>query len=237
MRPIRATRKPGNEGAHVSPVARIIRQFQEGREAVTLARLVALPHMPTMGTRLDLRAHGVEAPLEVVAVISEPTLTVRASSRPTQTSSPAPSPSATPRSPARGAGGTPSRARAPCQGPPQRLQPLRARTFAGARVLPVPREGRAQGAATRLLEQVPGEADPAAPGRTGPRGARAARPSAGEAWAVSRHHADANLTTYRYRDHMSPPKIGTVLKRLREEKGFSQLGFGETGQGLPGLHL
>jgi hypothetical protein len=52
----------------MSLVARVIRQFHEGREAVTLARLVALPHMPTMGTRLDLRAQGVEAPLEVVAV-------------------------------------------------------------------------------------------------------------------------------------------------------------------------
>jgi hypothetical protein len=40
----------------VSLVARVIRQVHEGREAVTLARLVALPHMPTMGTRLDLRA-------------------------------------------------------------------------------------------------------------------------------------------------------------------------------------
>jgi hypothetical protein len=52
----------------VSLVARVVRQFHDGPEAVSLERVVALPHMPTMGTRLDLRAEGVEAPLEVVAV-------------------------------------------------------------------------------------------------------------------------------------------------------------------------
>jgi hypothetical protein len=52
----------------MSLVARVIRQFHEGPEAITLERLVALSHMPTMGTRLDLRVQGVEAPLEVVAV-------------------------------------------------------------------------------------------------------------------------------------------------------------------------
>ena len=52
----------------MSLVARVIRQFHEGRETVTLARLVALPHMPTMGARRDLRAQGVETPLQVVAV-------------------------------------------------------------------------------------------------------------------------------------------------------------------------
>ena len=52
----------------MSLVARVIRQFHEGLEAVSLERLVTLPHQPTMGTRLDLRAHGVEAAPEVVAV-------------------------------------------------------------------------------------------------------------------------------------------------------------------------
>jgi hypothetical protein len=40
----------------VSLVARVVRQFHEGREAITLERVVGLPHMPTMSTRLDLRA-------------------------------------------------------------------------------------------------------------------------------------------------------------------------------------
>jgi hypothetical protein len=52
----------------VSLVARVVRQFHDGAEAVSLERTVALPYMPTMGTRLDLRAQGVEAPLEVAAV-------------------------------------------------------------------------------------------------------------------------------------------------------------------------
>jgi hypothetical protein len=33
--------------------------------------------MPTWGTRLDLRAQGVEAPLEMVPLTVRPTLTVR----------------------------------------------------------------------------------------------------------------------------------------------------------------
>jgi hypothetical protein len=52
----------------VSLVARVVRQFHDGAEALTLERLVALPCQPTMGTRLDLRAQDVEAALEVVAV-------------------------------------------------------------------------------------------------------------------------------------------------------------------------
>jgi hypothetical protein len=38
----------------VSLVARVVRSFHDGAEAVSLERVVALPHMPTMGTRLDL---------------------------------------------------------------------------------------------------------------------------------------------------------------------------------------
>jgi hypothetical protein len=52
----------------MSLVARVVRSFHDGAEAVSLERTVALPHMPTMGSRLDLRAQGVEAALEVVAV-------------------------------------------------------------------------------------------------------------------------------------------------------------------------
>ena len=39
-------------------------------EAVSLERVVALPHMPTMGNNIDLRTFGVEAALEVVTVTS-----------------------------------------------------------------------------------------------------------------------------------------------------------------------
>ena len=52
----------------MSLVARVIRQFYEGGETVSLERLVTLPFQPTTGTRLDLRTHGVEDALEVVAV-------------------------------------------------------------------------------------------------------------------------------------------------------------------------
>jgi hypothetical protein len=52
----------------VSLVARVIRQFYEGADCLTLERMVGLPFQPTMGTRLDLREHGVEYALEVVAV-------------------------------------------------------------------------------------------------------------------------------------------------------------------------
>ena len=66
----------------MSLVARVIRQFHEGQEFVSLERTVALPHMPTMGTRLDLRIHGVEAALEVVAVTFAPRPTGLASANP-----------------------------------------------------------------------------------------------------------------------------------------------------------
>jgi hypothetical protein len=38
----------------LSLVARVIRQFHEGAEAIALERLVALPFQPTMGTKLVL---------------------------------------------------------------------------------------------------------------------------------------------------------------------------------------
>ena len=56
----------------MSLVARVVRQFHEGPETITLERLVALPFQPTMGTRLDLRAQGVEAALEVIGVTVRP---------------------------------------------------------------------------------------------------------------------------------------------------------------------
>ena len=52
----------------MSLVAHVIRQFHEGAECVSLERLVTLPFQPTMGTKLDLRAHGVEDALEVIAI-------------------------------------------------------------------------------------------------------------------------------------------------------------------------
>ena len=52
----------------MSLVARVVRQFHDGAETVSLERVVALPHQPTMGTKLDLRAHGVEAALEVIGI-------------------------------------------------------------------------------------------------------------------------------------------------------------------------
>ena len=48
--------------------ARVICSFYEGAEGVTLERIVGLPFQPTMGTKPDLRAHGVEDALEVIAV-------------------------------------------------------------------------------------------------------------------------------------------------------------------------
>jgi hypothetical protein len=54
--------------AGVSIVARVVRQFEAAHELVTLGKAIALPALPTMGARLDLRSHGVEAPLEVVSV-------------------------------------------------------------------------------------------------------------------------------------------------------------------------
>jgi hypothetical protein len=56
----------------MSLLARVIRQLHEGAEAITLERLVALPFQPTMGTRLDLRAQGVGAALEVIGVTVRP---------------------------------------------------------------------------------------------------------------------------------------------------------------------
>src|SRR5262245_2436642 len=55
-------------GAQVSVVARVIRQFEGPGEFVTLEREVVLPSTPTVGMRLDLRAEGVEAPIEVIGV-------------------------------------------------------------------------------------------------------------------------------------------------------------------------
>src|SRR5262245_31762289 len=49
-------------------MARLIRQFEAAHELVTLEKVITLPAQPTMGTRLDLRSQGVEAPLEVVSV-------------------------------------------------------------------------------------------------------------------------------------------------------------------------
>jgi hypothetical protein len=50
----------------VSLVARVIRQFHDGAEAVSLERVVALPHQPTMGTKLViLTDEGVTPELEV----------------------------------------------------------------------------------------------------------------------------------------------------------------------------
>jgi hypothetical protein len=56
----------------VSITARIVRQFEAPHELVTLEKVIELPPMPTMGTRLDLRSEGVEAPLEVVGVTLRP---------------------------------------------------------------------------------------------------------------------------------------------------------------------
>jgi hypothetical protein len=52
----------------VSVLARVIRQFCEGSETVALEKVLVLPNVPTMGTRLDLRAEGVEGALTVVGV-------------------------------------------------------------------------------------------------------------------------------------------------------------------------
>jgi hypothetical protein len=52
--------------------ARAFRQFHEAAEAVTLAKVLVLPDVPTMGARLDLRAEGVEGPLSVVGVTLRP---------------------------------------------------------------------------------------------------------------------------------------------------------------------
>ena len=143
----------------MSILAKVIRQFHNDGECVELHRVLTRPCQPTMGTRLDLHAHGVAAPLEVVAV------TVRAHRRPPM-SEPTPSPTERPER----------------------------RTFASTKVLPVLRHGRAPEPANRLLQQVPGDADPATPDRAEPRGARAAHSGAGEVRNVTLsgggHHAD-----------------------------------------------
>jgi hypothetical protein len=55
--------------ADMSLVAWVIRQFHEGAEAVSLERLVALPHQPTMGTKLViLTDEGVTPELEVIGL-------------------------------------------------------------------------------------------------------------------------------------------------------------------------
>src|SRR5262245_42648447 len=53
-------------------MARIVRQFEAPHELVTLEKVIELPALPTMGTRLDLRSEGAEAPLEVVSVTLRP---------------------------------------------------------------------------------------------------------------------------------------------------------------------
>jgi hypothetical protein len=76
----------------MSLVARVIRQFHEGADAVSLERLVGLPYMPTMGSRLALRAQGVDRPWRSWGSLSELTLRGLASSGPPPTSSPGPEP-------------------------------------------------------------------------------------------------------------------------------------------------
>ena len=56
----------------MSMVVRVVRQFYEGAEAVTLSKVLVLPDTLTMGTRLDLRGEGVEEPLAVVGVTLRP---------------------------------------------------------------------------------------------------------------------------------------------------------------------
>ena len=56
----------------MSVVVRVIRQFHEGAESVTLTKVLILPDTPTMGSRLDLRAEGVEDALTVVGVTLRP---------------------------------------------------------------------------------------------------------------------------------------------------------------------
>ena len=70
----------------MSLVARVVRSFYEGAECISLERLVTVPFQPTMGTKLDLRALGVEDALEVVSLTVRATRTVRGSLRRTPTS-------------------------------------------------------------------------------------------------------------------------------------------------------
>ncbi len=52
----------------MSILVRMLRQFNDDTEALTLEKTVVLPDVPTMGARLDLRAEGVEGALTVVGV-------------------------------------------------------------------------------------------------------------------------------------------------------------------------
>jgi hypothetical protein len=52
----------------VSVLVRVVRQFREAAEAITLEKVLVLPDVPTMGARLDLRAEGVEDALTVAGV-------------------------------------------------------------------------------------------------------------------------------------------------------------------------
>jgi hypothetical protein len=66
----------------MSVLARVVRQFHEGAEAIALEKVLLLRDVPTMGTRLDLRAEGVEAALTVVGVTLHPITDGRPGVRP-----------------------------------------------------------------------------------------------------------------------------------------------------------
>ena len=51
---------------------RVVRQFHEAADTIMLEKVIMLPDVPTMGTRLDLRAEGVEDPLVVVGLMMRP---------------------------------------------------------------------------------------------------------------------------------------------------------------------
>src|SRR5262245_3494314 len=54
-------------------IARVLRQVHDdGTEAVILEKVLVLPDVPTMGTRLDLPTEGVEAALTVVGLTLRP---------------------------------------------------------------------------------------------------------------------------------------------------------------------
>ncbi len=48
-------------------LTRVLRQFH-GEPSVTLERTLVLPDVPTLGSRIDLSAHGLAEPLAVVGV-------------------------------------------------------------------------------------------------------------------------------------------------------------------------
>jgi hypothetical protein len=52
----------------MSILVRVVRQFREVSEVVTLEKTLILPDTPTMGTRLDLRTEGIEDALTVVGM-------------------------------------------------------------------------------------------------------------------------------------------------------------------------